>query len=36
MSDGYRRYLVNQLRRYYGFKGTPVRFAVRRREGRSS
>ncbi|MBU4532420.1 MAG: ribosome biogenesis GTPase Der [Eubacteriales bacterium] len=36
ISDGYRRYLVNQLRRYYGFKGTPVRFAVRRREGRSS
>lgn len=30
----YRRYLTNQLRRVYGFTGTPVRFAVRRREGR--
>ncbi len=36
VADNYRRYLVNQLRRYYGFTGTPVRFAVRRREGRSS
>lgn len=34
ISKSYRRYLTNQLRRFYGFTGTPVRFAVRRREGR--
>lgn len=35
ISTAYRRYLTNQLRRFYGFAGTPVRFAVRRREGRN-
>lgn len=35
ISTAYRRYLANQLRRFYGFTGAPVRFAVRRREGRN-
>ncbi len=35
ISAAYRRYLANQLRRFYGFTGAPVRFAVRRREGRN-
>lgn len=33
-SRGYRRYLENQLRRVYGFSGTPVRIVFRRRESK--
>jgi len=32
VSQGYRRYLENQLRQVYGLTGTPVRFVFRRRE----
>ncbi len=32
VSRGYRRYLENQLRRIYGFHGTPIRIAFRRRK----
>lgn len=34
VSRGYRRYLENQLRRVYGFTGTPVRLVFRGREAR--
>ena len=30
----YRRYLANQLRRKYGFVGTPIRISVRKKRGR--
>ncbi|MBO8127958.1 MAG: ribosome biogenesis GTPase Der [Peptococcaceae bacterium] len=32
IAKGYRRYLENQLRRYFGFEGTPVRMFFRRRD----
>ncbi|HAP93710.1 MAG TPA: ribosome biogenesis GTPase Der, partial [Desulfotomaculum sp.] len=37
MHFSYLRYLENQLRQAYGFKGTPVRLVLRKRlrEGRS-
>ncbi len=31
VDNAYRRYLANQLRREYGFVGTPLRILVRRR-----
>jgi GTP-binding protein len=31
----YERFLVNQLREHFGFIGTPIRIAVRRRVKRS-
>ncbi|MCK5597682.1 MAG: hypothetical protein KAJ04_09560, partial [Candidatus Eisenbacteria sp.] len=31
VDDTYRRYLANQLRREYGFAGTPIRIYVRKR-----
>jgi GTP-binding protein len=31
----YERFLVNRLRESFGFEGTPIRLAVRRRERKS-
>jgi GTP-binding protein len=31
VDNAYRRYLANQLREEYGFVGTPIRIAVRKR-----
>lgn len=34
MHFSYRRYIENQLREAFGFKGTPIRFIVRERKGK--
>ncbi|MBD3367878.1 MAG: ribosome biogenesis GTPase Der [Candidatus Eisenbacteria bacterium] len=34
ITESYRRYLANQLRERYGFGGSPIRIAVRRRRSR--
>jgi len=35
VDNSYKRYLVNRLRAEYGFEGTPIRIAVRKRRRRS-
>jgi GTPase len=32
MHFSYQRYLENQLRKSFGFEGTPIRFLLRKRE----
>ena len=34
VSPSYRRFLINQLRKRYGFRGTPLRIAVKARKDR--
>lgn len=36
ITDAYKRYLENSLRREFGFEGTPLRLFLRRRQGRNN
>ncbi|MGD2174956.1 MAG: ribosome biogenesis GTPase Der, partial [Candidatus Brocadiaceae bacterium] len=36
ISDGYKRYLANQLRQRFAFTSIPIRFLVRGRQGAST
>jgi GTP-binding protein len=35
VSPSYRRFLINQLRKRYGFRGTPIRIFVKEKQGRN-